>query len=316
MYLEVYIDVIFVINLLIDIVLLKLLEKIGRLDTRLYRIVFGGVIGGISACIMSLLPMFTGIIKFVFLYIVTGYLMIRAAFPAQNFKDTIKNLFVLFMLTYSLGGLLNSLYYHTNIGYYMYLLSRSTILQISAKKLFLLAPVALGSMVGLVYLLKKIRHQVQIYYEVELIYQEEHVLLKGLLDTGNGLREPFSQKPVSVVCYEDVKGILPISLAQFIEKYYQEGDVLVTPESMKQYAGIRWIPYHSIGKEQGMLLGIVIPEMVIGPYWKSKQEKGQNGGDKCKEMKERKYKKVIVGIYQGKLSSRKDYQMILHKDFI
>lgn len=308
MYLEVYVDVIFTINLVMDIVLLKLLEKLGRLKTTSFRIILGGAIGGLSGCAMSLLPMIDGVIRFILLYIVTGYLMIIVAFPKRTFKNYIKNLFILFMLTYSLGGLLNSLYYHTNMGYYMYLLSSGSIFSFSTKKLLLLAPIAIGSMIGLVYLIKKVRHQLLIYYKVELRYDDKSICLKGLLDTGNGLKDPFSHKPVSIVCYEDVKCILPETLIQLIEKYYENGDILMTSASMQQYQLLRWIPFRSIGKEQGMLLGVVFPEMTINPYTESIKDRLQKANIK--------YDKAIIGLYQGRLSNQKDYQMILHKDLL
>lgn len=303
MYLEVYVDVIFTINLLIDIVLLKLLERIVRQKTKVYRILLGGVIGGISGCVMSLCPGMNGVIRFLLLYIVTGYLMIRVTFPQTNIRNYLKVLFILCMLTYSLGGLLNSLYYYTNVGYYLYLISSGTIFGYSTRKLLPIIPVAVGSMVGLLYILSYMKHQVLLYHDVELRYDNKSICLRGLIDTGNGLKDPISRKPVSVVCYEEAREIFPEFLNQFVENYYREGEVMMDLDGMNPYHIFRWIPYHSIGMEKGILLGVVIPEMVIRPSTATMKE-------------ETIHKKVVIGLYQGNLSNRRDYQVILHKDLL
>ena len=54
------------------------------------------------------------------------------------------------------------------------------------------------------------------------------------------------------------------------------------------------IPYHSIGKDSGLLEGYEIDSMEV---------KGSMG--------EKQYEKVIVAIFNGKISKRGGYQMVL-----
>ena len=54
------------------------------------------------------------------------------------------------------------------------------------------------------------------------------------------------------------------------------------------------IPYHSIGKERGLLEGYEIDEIVV---------KGHTG--------RKQFEKVIVAVYKGKVSGKGSYQMIL-----
>ena len=61
----------------------------------------------------------------------------------------------------------------------------------------------------------------------------------GSRDSGNRLREPVTGKPVSVISYEDCRGFCDTLSAVFC------------------------IPYRSVGKEQGMLTGIVFERMEI-----------------------------------------------------
>lgn len=113
------------------------------------------------------------------------------------------------------------------------------------------------------------------YYEVRLLGYGNEITLKALSDTGNSLKEPISGKPVSIV---------------------EEG-LLEQLTDIKLPERFRVIPYHSVGRNNGIMEGYEIPEMIIE-------------GDK----ENIRYKKVIVGISKTRLSSNGKYQMILHPD--
>lgn len=78
-------------------------------------------------------------------------------------------------------------------------------------------------------------------YEVMLTENGEHVKLKALFDTGNLLTDPISGKPVSVIEETEI-------VKQWIIKYPQK---------------YKMIPYRSVGNEHGVLEGIVVDELVI-----------------------------------------------------
>ncbi len=105
----------------------------------------------------------------------------------------------------------------------------------------------------------------------------KEVWLEALVDTGNCLREPVSGKPVSVID----------------EKAMEQLDSIKLPEKLKL------IPYRSIGKENGIMEGYEVPELII-----------DDGEEKLRRQK------VIVGISKVKVSVDGTYQMILHPDLI
>lgn len=112
-------------------------------------------------------------------------------------------------------------------------------------------------------------------YKVKLRGEYNEIELDALLDTGNSLREPVSGKPVSVVeeaCLLQLAGIK-------------------APEKLKA------IPYHSVGRNHGIMEGYEVPEIVI----EGKEES-------------MRWQKVIVGISRNKISANGKYQMILHPD--
>lgn len=110
------------------------------------------------------------------------------------------------------------------------------------------------------------------FCSVVIAGDEKPIEVKALIDTGNGLEDPVSHRPVAVLD-EEVWN----SLKRWMK-----------PEKYKM------IPYHSIGKERGLLEGYEIDEIVV---------KGHTG--------RKQFEKVIVAVYKGKVSGKGSYQMIL-----
>ncbi len=110
------------------------------------------------------------------------------------------------------------------------------------------------------------------FADVELIDGEARIALKGLIDSGNGLYDPISHRPVSVV-----------------ERACLEGCVeLERPEKF------RVIFYHTLGGE-GMMQAFEIEKLKV--KWE--------GQDWVIE-------KALLGLYDGKIAKSGGYQMILH----
>lgn len=110
--------------------------------------------------------------------------------------------------------------------------------------------------------------------DVCLKIQGKEAYCKGFWDSGNSLKDPITGKAV-------------VLLEKAIMEKYQ------IPIPVK---GFRVIPFHSVGMENGVLKGFVADELLI---------KDENGF-------EQSFQKTIVAIYEGKLSMKEDYQIILN----
>ncbi len=91
---------------------------------------------------------------------------------------------------------------------------------------------------------------------VEISYQNEKVNIWALRDTGNGLKDPITGKPVLVVGPKVAQKLLGLTQQQL------ENPV----DSVGCVPGLRLIPYHTIGKENGLLLGMRIHNTRIGTW--------------------------------------------------
>ncbi|MCM1134715.1 MAG: sigma-E processing peptidase SpoIIGA [Clostridium sp.] len=94
----------------------------------------------------------------------------------------------------------------------------------------------------------------------------------ALVDTGNGLVEPVSGKPVAILD----------------EERWKDLKMWMKPEKYKV------IPYHSIGRDKGLMEGYEVNTMEV---------KGDEG--------EKRYDKVMIAVFKGKVSGDGSYQMIL-----
>lgn len=100
---------------------------------------------------------------------------------------------------------------------------------------------------------------------------------RGFLDTGNGLVEPVSKEPVSIIWVKDL-GEYKNSL--------RKND-------------FRIIPFCSVGEEKGLMEGFFLKKLVI-------------------HTKEEEYVRnhAMLGITREKISSKQDYEIIIHPDMM
>lgn len=114
--------------------------------------------------------------------------------------------------------------------------------------------------------------------DLHIFLNGRHIVVKALVDTGNHLYEPLTGKPVCLVEYESLKACL---------------------DRGKTFQNVRAIPYHSLGKEHGMLWGVTAEKLIFRNH---RQKIEQSG--------------CIIGIYPEKISKSGDFNAILHPDIL
>ena len=121
-----------------------------------------------------------------------------------------------------------------------------------------------------------------------------------MIDTGNLAKEPITNTPVVIVESSLLYDILPKEILNNVEEILG-GDLSAIPEEIQpEYmAKLRCIPFSSLGKQNGMLLGIKADEIEI----ENEEEKkiSQN---------------VIIGIYDKSLTKRGEYRALIGLELI
>ena len=224
--------------------------------------------------------------------------MVYIAFNPQNIKKLCKQILIFYLTSFIFGGV---------ALYLIYFIKPQNVLiknGLFAGK-YVLKVILFGAIVAFVIIklsIKIIKTKIQpkdMYCKVKLKINGKEIQTTAMIDTGNLVREPITNIPVIIVESSLMYDILPKEIINNLENILG-GNLNDIPEEIRNIyiPKLRWIPYKSLGKENGMLLGIKIDGMEVE---KEEIHKVQN---------------VIVGIYDKSLTKRGEYRALVGIDMI
>lgn len=304
MYYEIYLDIIFIINFIFDLILLFLLQIINGKKSKFGRMICAAAIGGLMATIVTIFPGINVVIRFMLIYIVSSILMIKIAFGRMNIRELIIQMIILYVMTYFVGGLISSIYHNTNLRLHLSRISNGIkVSDISWTYIVIITSLIIPVILFIIWFLRGYYKRNPEIYKIELIMGEKNVKTNGMLDTGNCLYDPVFNKPVIIVEFSQINQLLSDELIKDLKwaTEHLKGDKSITDQwdlVSESAARLRFIPYQSIGKK-GLLPGIRLDKIVI-----------YRGKDIITR------ENVIAGIFDDKLSTKDDYHVILHKELL
>lgn len=139
-----------------------------------------------------------------------------------------------------------------------------------------------------------------LFCNITIKINNKEITTKAMLDTGNLLKEPITNIPVVVVEHTLLYKVIPKEILDNIENILG-GDLGEIPENVKNeyISKLKVIPFTSLGKQNGMLLGIKADELKV------------EENDDIKNVN-----KIIIGMYNKKISKRDEYSALLGIDVI
>lgn len=251
-----YLDSAFAVNFGMDYLLLELTGLCLKRRIQRKRKLAGSALGAVLACAVGIGGMKLWLRLPVWL--LGAVLICRMAFMSRGwrlFKDT----GVFLTLTFVFGGMLGSL-------------------EVTGGILLLGFTVLVAGLLRLVLYLRKEREKRRIY-RIELELFGNRLQCMGLLDTGNGLYEPFKHRPVIVCAYDFLGQCMEDGLREHPEKTCV-------------------IPYCSVGKQDGILMGAELSALTI---FMEEGEIRQSG--------------VVLALTK-QVTASGEYQVILHPDLL
>lgn len=296
MQVEIYADVVFVINLAMDFFILFITGKIFRKKMRLLRLILGAATASILYCVMIFITPFS-----VWLNIFSSVAIISCGifvgFYPFSKREFIKLLVTAHIVAFAVGGCTMALTYYTDISKTIGNAVSVTVQNFSVKVLIASVCVSYVGLKLIIAMVQKYSLQKQVFYQFYICLAGKKTEMTGLVDTGNSLVEPISGFPVIVAEYMALKDILP-SNAFIMFENKRDDDLQTVSE---QFADgvlvnrIRFIPYLSLGEKNGVLIGFR-PDMVEIVHGKKIETK----------------KNVIIGICNFKLSGEGDYGALIN----
>ncbi|MBQ9765314.1 MAG: sigma-E processing peptidase SpoIIGA [Lachnospiraceae bacterium] len=286
MYYEVYLDVIFLMNLMLDITALRLTGSILRKRTSILRCLFAGVISSATLCILCVCNEQLVLKYRFFSTVIVNALTLFVVFykKGKGIKEYICSMLIFYFVSFVIGGMTDAFCIGARVEWWKVLVT-ATLASCFVEKFIML-------------IIDKKRREGSFLCEVTLYYRGESVSINGLYDTGNHLIEPISGKEVHVAELSAVSNFLPKAFVKAVNDYYKTGTV---NEGLYLLSGIRMVPYHAIGTAEGKLLVTFTADKM----------RIKN------DIREIELVKPCIALYEGFLttesgSTENSYKMILH----
>ncbi len=288
----IYLDVVIVENLIMDAIIIYATAIVLKVKIRHLRIIISSLIGAIYSVLsyISDLEIYNNLFLKIFLSIVMVYI----AFSPQNIKTLMKQILIFYLTSFLFGGVAFALIYV--IKPQEILMKNGLFLGMyPLKTVFLGAIVATAILITAFKVVKSNITKKDMMCNVSIELNNKTVNIKTMIDTGNMLKEPISGLPVIVVENTALYELIPKEILDNLDDILG-GDFQKIPDNIKStyIAKLKWIPYSSLGKQNGMLVGIKADKAIV---------------EKDDQVIE--HDNVIIGIYNKSLTKRGEYRGLI-----
>lgn len=293
----IYIDVVLIENLIMNYIILFTTGLILKLKIQSIRILIASLLGAIYSIIA-----YTGVLKIYssfLLKIVLSVLIVYIAFNPQNVRKMWKDLLIFYLTSFVFGGAAFAL---------IYIVKPQDIIMKNGlflgtyplKTVILGAVIAFAVIIAAFSIVKSRISKKDMFCEIETKINNKIVRTRAIIDTGNMLKEPITNTPVVVVEHKLLYECIPKEILNNLENIIG-GDFKKIPEQIKEkyISKLKLIPFSSLGKQNGMLLGIKPEYIKI-----------------IKEEEEEIKKNVIIGIYNKSLTKKGEYRALMGIELI
>lgn len=215
-------------------------------------------------------------------------------FGSKGIKEFLRELLIFYLTSFTFGGVTFALLYFISPGNILF--ENGTLVGTYPLKMILI-----GGLIGFFIIIisfKSIKNKLSkkdMLCNISIVFEEGKVDINAIIDTGNFLKDPLTGKPVVIVEKDVLKNAIPVNILENMEEIIN-GTKQIEEKYMSK---IRLIPFCALGTENGLLLGIK-PENFYINY------QGKIVGNK----------KVIVGVYNKKLSRNNRYNALVGLDII
>lgn len=243
---KIYLDLVFVTNLIMDYILLSLVGRFLNCRAGKGRCFLGACIGASAACLFLYLPTDSFWPVTVLLHTMTAVWMVKTGCNVKTGSLLIKAIVALYLTAFLCGGFWDVM---------------STDKGMNAKRYLLFSGICylFFTCVSIGY--EYIQIRTKNLYPVTLSHQGTVKKFRGLYDTGNMLEDPILGQPVSVIEEEALKALLSEEILDKLRNLEEKPGELGSTELKELHP--RYIPYKSVGNPAGLLLAVTLEDLCI-----------------------------------------------------
>ena len=296
---KVYIDVLVMENIVMNYLILLLTAKFMRHKPSHLRLFLGALAGAAYVVVLLLMPNLkvycTTLAKFAL-----SLLIVAIAFSPAKPALFIKTLAVFYVSTFIFAGAAFAFLYLNQTGGFV----RNGIVYIWNSKgtTLFFAVATVGIIIRIFWDIVQQRiSKEKLLMPLKIAFGNGTIELFALVDTGNSLCDPLTNSPVVVVEFNAIKNILPMEIQRIFDESKENDLDSVTKivSDSKWMSRFRLIPFTSLGKENGMLIGFRPDYIEVG---ENAEKKGITD--------------IIIGIYNRALSKNNNYSALLSPELI
>ena len=293
----VYLDIVFLENLFINYIILFATGYILKIKKKQFNIFLSSIIGSGYAIYTYMQNSFA--FSSIWLKIILSILMILVAFFPKKIKIFLKELVLFYLISFVFGGC---------SFFLLYFVKPQNIL-VRNGMLVGKYPIQIAMLSGIVGFIiteiafKTVKMKItkkDIFVDLTICEDNKKIHQKALIDTGNMLKDPITNMPVIVVFKNELYQLFPKEILDNIDNIINgklSNDIFLNNQQF--ISKIRIIPFSSLGKQNGLLLGIKVDEVKV--YF----------SETCKTVHN-----VIIGIYEKPLTKNNKYTALLGLDFL
>lgn len=283
MHYVIYIDVLFVVNFIMDYVILSITVTILTHITTLPEVsgsrnickkyikrIVASILGatwGITVVMFGLRQWGFTIIT----YMLIGPAMLAITTGQQKLLEFAKGVLVMYVATFVLGGVIHVIYYYSLIGYYVHNLLAN---QKNAISIWIFIPGIIFSYVLIRCIVEYVgerRSQKGLLCTAVITNEGKSISLPAFYDTGNSLKDPIYGEWVHVVLADSIKELVSGNNSYHL------------------------IPYSSIGNDNGLIPVVRMEKLQI-----------------ICEQKAMTVERPLFALYSGRFSHSTPYRVILN----
>ncbi len=221
--------------------------------------------------------------------------MIYIAFNPQNIKSAFKYIVIFYLTSFVFGGCAFALLYYVkpqNIFYKNGTLSGTYPIKIAF----------LGAMLGIIILniafrlIKNRMKKSEMFCKITIKYNEKTINFRAIIDSGNLLKDPISSSSVIVVEKKQLNDVIDENILDNLQNILSGKVDLIDEEYISKF---RLIPFSSLGKQNGMLLGFK-PDLVLLEF----------------DDVRKKVDNTIIAIYDKEMTKNGEYSGIVGLDIL
>lgn len=220
---ELYADVWFVVNFTMDSIALWVCGKLMKQKIRVRRLLLAGLLGT-TASMACFFLLRSYACYLLMVHMAVNPLMVLLCFRSRSIREFLAQWFFTYLVVILLGGVLEF-----SRGMWKSSLGYWIAVILAAAFIFFAEKV-----------INSWKQQKNTLTELLILTGERQIKARGFLDTGNHLKDPIVNRPVHIIKRE-----------------------LLENELSKGRLCIRLIPFHSLGKEDGLLETVTLEGMYI-----------------------------------------------------